>query len=485
MKSAARVLTCLLLLLGVIGVLPAAAHPLGNFTINHLAKFTSAHGSLNVRYVLDIAEIPAFQIMHAGGGDWDALTMRQWASAQIRVVQSGMHVSIDNTLVTFESHSAVASLRPGAGGLPILRWVGDFSTPLPDGAAHHVRVRDDVYADRRIGWKDIVAGEQTEPTDDLRRYPSALVGTPRRVNAASFIVQPGGAIANISEHSDDSPASGTLTAWVAPTALSDMFARPNQTPIFVMLTILAAFGLGALHAAEPGHGKALLAFTLVGARATTKQALILAISLTVAHTAGVLLLGLVLFAAAGFVSESIYPWITLLSGAAIAIIGARALANFVRKAHEHSHAIAGTQPLNFRTAVLAAMSGGIAPCPAAIVVLLAALHLHQLAYGVFLIVIFSMGLASVLSGLGIGVVHGAAWLCERSGYARVAAYGPLVTALVISIIGAWTLATGFAQQGVSAPPPLIAGIALAGIGGYALAQHGHDHAHAHAQVRTS
>jgi ABC-type nickel/cobalt efflux system permease component RcnA len=215
--------------------------------------------------------------------------------------------------------------------------------------------------------------------------------------------------------------------------------------------------------------------------------LTLALSLTLAHTAGVLLLGIVLFAAAGFVSESIYPWITLISGAAIAIIGARSLAAFVRSrghTHTHSHAIPGTRPLNFRTAVVAAMSGGIAPCPAAIVVLLAALRLHHVGYGLVLIVVFSMGLASALSGLGIGVVRGTTWVSQRSSYTRIAPYGPLVTALVISTIGAWTLASGFTQNGVGAPAPLIALLALMAIGGYAIGQGAHDHAHSHPEAHT-
>ena len=45
-----------------------SAHPLGNFTINHLAVLRPQSGSLRVHYVLDIAEIPTFQIMHAAGG---------------------------------------------------------------------------------------------------------------------------------------------------------------------------------------------------------------------------------------------------------------------------------------------------------------------------------------------------------------------------------------------------------------------------------
>ena len=246
-------------------------------------------------------------------------------------------------------------------------------------------------------------------------------------------------------------------------AFSDLFARNGQTPLLVLLTILAAFGLGALHGLEPGHGKALLAFTLVGARATFKQALILAVSLTFAHTAAVLLLGLALFFVAGFATEYLFTWITLVSGVAVAAIGARSLShgrgrarpqigNTLAPTHTvtitHSHAMAGSAPLHFRSAVVAAMSGGIAPCPAAIVVLLTALHLHRVGYGLVLIVIFSLGLATILSGLGVAVVRGAAWLQRQSGFARVAGAAPFVTASIISIIGAAMLAQGLAAQGV-------------------------------------
>jgi ABC-type nickel/cobalt efflux system permease component RcnA len=466
---------------------PAASHPLGNFTINHLAKVSVTGRALRIRYVLDIAEIPTFQIMQTHR---DKIALAQWADQERALVRAGLHISIDGVAKTLQPGSSQLTLRPGAGGLPIIRWVGGFTSPLDTAAAHRVKIDDTVYADRRIGWKDIVVGAQSEPTNELRSYPNALVGSPRRVNSAAFTAGPGAVVADVRERADDAPVAGTLTAWVAPSALSDMFSRPNPTVLFTLLTVLAAFGLGALHALEPGHGKALLAFTLVGARATAKQAITLAVSLTVAHTAGVLLLGLVLFFAAGFVSETIYPWITLVSGGAIAVIGARSLARYVRlrrgashahaHGHAHDHTIPGSGTLNFRSALWAAMSGGIAPCPAAIVVLLAALRLHHVGYGIFLIVVFSMGLASILSGLGIAVVRGAAWLSGSSGYARVAQYGPLFTALVISTIGAVTLASGFAQQGIPAPTPLVAVLALAAIAGYAVSQQGHTHGHGHA-----
>jgi ABC-type nickel/cobalt efflux system permease component RcnA len=462
----------------------AAAHPLGNFTINHLAKITAGSRELRVRYILDIAEIPTFQIMHArGDAAWDAKARQRWADEELGAVRRGFDLRIDGAPSALNAQGAAAELRPGAGGLPILRWVGTYTIAVQPGT-HNVHVRDNVYADRRIGWKDIIAGAQTEPTNELRRYPSALIGTPRRIDEARFELS-GTQIANVQRFEDAGPALASTTSLVRTSILSDMFSRPDQTPLFVLLTILAAFGLGALHAAEPGHGKALLAFTLVGVRATPKQALILAGSLTIAHTIGVFVLGLILLFASAFVSESVYPAITLFSGTVIAIIGARTLARARHDiahahGHDHDHAIPGTKPLGFSSAVWAAMSGGIAPCPAAIVVLLAALRLHHLGYGMLLIVIFSLGLASVLTGLGLLVVRGASWISKRSGYARLAPYAPLVTATVISIVGAVMLAQGLAQEGVAAAVPLLALLVLAAIAGYAFTQHTHAHHHRHA-----
>ena len=113
------------------------------------------------------------------------------------------------------------------------------------------------------------------------------------------------------------------------------------------------------------------------------------------------------------------------------------------------------------------MSGGIAPCPAAIVVLLTALHLHRVGYGLFLIVVFSLGLAAILTGLGLAVVHGAAWLQRRSGFARLAAIAPFVTASVISIIGSVMLAQGLVEQGVRVPALAVVALALFAVAAFA------------------
>jgi ABC-type nickel/cobalt efflux system permease component RcnA len=123
--------------------------------------------------------------------------------------------------------------------------------------------------------------------------------------------------------------------------------------------------------------------------------------------------------------------------------------------------------------VLAAASGNVAPCPAALVVLLAAIALHQIAYGLALIVAFSLGLAGVLTALGIAVVRGAAWLVARPQFDRVARFAPLVTAFAIAAVGAVMVGQGFAAQGAGIPVPLVAALVLAAIVGYAFAWHQH------------
>jgi ABC-type nickel/cobalt efflux system permease component RcnA len=494
---------------------PALAHPLGNFTINHLAKMHLAQDSVHVRYVLDMAEIPTYTLMRErdANGRMNAGELSAWAAENGRALASELHLTVDGTDVPLVYESASARTRPGAGGLPILYMVAEYDAPIPAGA-RRIALDDTTYSGR-LGWKDaLVSPPETEPTHELQAYPNALLGSPRNISSVAATLQPGGSIV-VDAPSADAPATASAPSAVRSNQLSDMLARGTSDWTFVLFTFGVAIVLGALHALEPGHGKTLLAVSLVGARATVKQATILAAALTVAHTAGVLALGVAInLLKSYFVPETIYPWITLLSGLAIAIIGARAVQRQLElrrpfahdhahahagahthahdhahgahhhhhddeAGHAHSHAIPGTAPLHFGGTVLAAMSGGIAPCPAALVVLLAAVALNQVLYGVFVIVAFSFGLAATLTGLGIAVVRGASWLQNRPAFNRFVKYGPLVSAIVIATIGAIMVGQGFAQQGIAVSPLAISAITALAIVGYAFSHpFGHRHAEA-------
>jgi len=223
-----------------------------------------------------------------------------------------------------------------------------------------------------------------------------------------------------------------------------------------------------------------------------------------------LLFGVVVLSLTRYVvPETLYPWIAVLSGGFVAVLGARALAKTIVQrrvqvasaptgpktdaelaraalrahddahaqglAHDHgdldddaharAHAIPGSAPLRFRDALIAAASGNVAPCPAALVVLLAAIATHRIGYGLVLIVAFSIGLALTLTILGVAVVRGAGWLMRRPHFDRVAAYAPLVTATAISVIGAWMLGEGIAAQ-APWPPAIVAAVVLVLIAAY-------------------
>ena len=148
------------------------------------------------------------------------------------------------------------------------------------------------YADAtlpgRIGWKDIVVTPHREPTSELRAYPNALIGSPRDRTAVALTVAADGTVAV----ADVGPAPiAGLPSGARMNDLSDVLARNLADPLVLFGALLLAIGLGALHALEPGHGKTLLAISLVGARATVPQAVVLATALTFAHTIGVLIFG--------------------------------------------------------------------------------------------------------------------------------------------------------------------------------------------------
>jgi nickel/cobalt exporter len=470
----------------------AGAHPLGNFTSNHLTRIAVSAASIDLHYVLDDAEIPTFSLLRSldAHGKPSAAALNAWALRHANEIAPQLVLTIGGRPAALSLISTHVQLRPGAAGLSTLYFTVDFRAVRPPGA-QRIEYSDTTLLGR-IGWKDVVVAPQHEPTQELRVYPDALIGSPRDRTAVAVSVAAGGglAVADVA----GAPVFG-LASTARMNDLSDVLARNLADPLVLLGALLLAVGLGALHALEPGHGKTLLAISLVGARATVPQAVILATALTVAHTIGVLIFGVVVLTLARYiVPESLYPWIALFSGIFVAFIGARALAReisrrrnpqhehehghdhahgsehhhhddagFADAVHAHSHLIPGSAPISFRSAIVAASTGNVAPCPAALVVLLAAIATHRIGWGLVLIVAFSVGLALTLTLLGVAVVRGAAWLTRRPQFDRLARYAPLVTAAAISVIGAWMIGEGAVAQGVVTTPVIVALTVLATI----------------------
>jgi ABC-type nickel/cobalt efflux system permease component RcnA len=383
----------------------ASAHPLGNFTINTFSRVQVSGDRVYVRYVLDLAEIPTFQAKQSGGIDAAVYAKRLAAGAQLSV--DGRHVR----LLPLKHALAFPS---GAGGLHTTRLELILRGPRISGTSR-ISYRDANYAGR-LGWREIVVGAGTKSkSDELRAYPKDLLESPLHVTAITSTVAP---------TNDAIPALTRGRALQAPDRVSDkgfasLIVHDHLSVGFVLLSLLIAMFWGAGHALSPGHGKSIVAAYLVGSRGTARHAVFLGLTVTITHTIGVFALGLITLSLSEFiVPDDLYPWLNLVSALLIVAVGLSVLRWRVREwrkrapahdhHHGHSHGPGGhhhhhehDHALSARRLLGIGISGGIVPCPTALVVLLAAISLHRVGYGLVLILAFSLGLAGAMTGIGI------------------------------------------------------------------------------------
>lgn len=459
-------MTKALALLAVIAALllpdVALAHPLGNFTINRYSRIEPLPGSIvRVQYVVDMAEIPTFQERQAAGLDGAGLDQKErYLEAKVAELRSRLALTADGAPVALRTVARTLTFPPGQGGLPTLRLAATFEGDLGvAGRAVRLTYRDDNDVDR-LGWKEIVlrpaAGvpvwDSTASTQDrsdaLRRYPEDMLSSPLDEHQASFtLAPPAGAAASTPED-----LSAAVAGRRVADAFADLAARELTTPA-IALALATAFCLGALHALSPGHGKTVAAAYLVGSRGTPWHAVLLGLTVTATHTIGVYALGLLtLYASRYVVPERLYPWLGALSGLLVLGIGVGLLSSRLRglSAHSHhehrhhsEHPHSGTHGL--RGLLGLGISGGLVPCPSALVVLLSAISLHRLGFGLLLIVAFSLGLAAVLTGIGLALVLARGHLGRFTPPHATARLAPLAGALVIITAGAVITAQAIGQ----------------------------------------
>jgi nickel/cobalt exporter len=226
---------------------------------------------------------------------------------------------------------------------------------------------------------------------------------------------------------------------------------------------------------------------LVGTRGTPRHALYLGLIVTATHTAGVYLLGAVtLYLSHYVVPERLYPWLGGISGLFITGLGcglllrrymgegqahthAHSQAHSHSHPHQHAHAHShGTvqhdhpspheashakppvaETISSRALLALGVTGGIVPCPAALVVLLSAIALQRVGFGLLLIVAFSVGLAGVLITLGLLMVSARHVITRLQGEGRLMTrWLPLTSAAVITIFGLAMIAQACITAGI-------------------------------------
>jgi len=516
MKSIRRITISILTLLVCFVFVPAAfAHPLGNFTINHYAGLHVGADSISIDYVLDMAEIPAFQEIATfdanGNGEADPQEAMAYHAEKCASLESDLSLSLNKKGVNVSLESSSVEFPAGAGGLSTLRLTCQYRAIIANpGRVTSLSFVDNSYSER-IGWREIVvsgegvalSGEysSTSISNRLTSYPQDLLSSPLDQREITLGIRS----ASKSSQRNSASAANPIPASIGnrSDAFTQLIMLENLTLPTILFALLISFVWGAMHAMTPGHGKTIVGAYLVGSRGTVRHALYLGLTTTITHTLGVFAFGLLtLFAAQYIVPEKLFPWITLLSGLFVVGIGlnlfigrfkssgfggwfgkfrtnrldlqpayspstAKIRIGQASDTHHHGFVLAGghdhthnhphahdhhhhghdnehdhaghshmpPETITWRNLLALGVSGGLLPCPSALVVLLGAIALNKIGFGLVLVLAFSLGLAGALTAIGMLFIYAGKLFQQFPASGKVLAFLPALSALFVSIIG--------------------------------------------------
>ncbi len=478
----------------------AAAHPLGNFSVNHFSQIEITESEIKVRAVLDKAEIPTFQESQTIDTDKDgALSeaeLNVYAEKITTEYAANLLLAVDGQTIALRPTSKKIELVNGAGNLPILRLEWDLTGDLPklDFKNAHRVLFENKNNPERIGWNEIVVKRASgvnvfdstaygsSISNELKQYPSESINAPLGERAAEF------SFTSATLSADAKPLQnrdGHQSAPVAKDQFAELIAVEEITPSIILFGLLLAFGLGAAHALSPGHGKTVVGAYLVGSRGTLKHAIFLGATVTITHTLSVFALGFVaLFASEYILPERFFPYLSFISGLMVFVIGLTLFKNRLFAAlgyksnanelrddvvddeikvieaehahddlggnftHTHGGSTHGHLPpperIGWRSLLALGVSGGLIPCPSALVLMLSAINLGRIGYGLILTLVFSFGLAATLTAVGIAFLY-AGKLFDNPSLSgnRLVKILPVLSAFVITCVGAVICYTSF------------------------------------------
>lgn len=366
-------------LLACIAAADLSAHPMGNFSVNHYSKLEVTDGAVQLEYVLDLAEIPTFNLLRSWRLEKTSprQDLERRANEQAREWLSNLKIVSNGKTLEARFQSANLVIADGAGNLPIVRITTNATV---DARGRTLAYEDLNYPDH-AGWKEIVitsgpgatlrtvsqTGKDlskalTEyppdptlaPPQDLRAELAWTAAQPiiaeKNPPRATPAIVPAPLTAFVPQPHNAPPASSPATMTrqgaqpgtiVRGDFLSRLLTHKELTPWMILLALVVSFGLGGLHALTPGHGKTIVAAYLVGSRGTLKHAAFLGATVTFTHTISVFALGFAtLFLFRYIVPEKITQVLGVISGLSIVAIGAWTLYGRLRgarHAHHHTH----------------------------------------------------------------------------------------------------------------------------------------------------
>ncbi|MCT6780420.1 nickel transporter [Streptomyces sp. CS7] len=335
-------------------VAPAvAAHPLGNFSVNYHTGLVLRPDRIDARIVVDRAEIAALQERPVVDSDHDDTISdsesRAYAEEACSGLRKQLHLSLGGKRADWKQSSAALVYENGEAGLKTSRLTCELTTQAALSEPTDIRAETD-YDTTRIGWHEMTATSQgiritrtdvpaTSPTRELRQYPQDPLASPLDQRTASLRSEPGQDTAAVPAVVADLPGASAISGVLAKvTGAFDSLVGAREITLPVgLLALFLALVLGASHAAMPGHGKTIMAAYLAGRRGTRRDALTVGATVTLTHTAGVLVLGLALPVSTHLAGETVLMWLGAASGLLVTGIGLWLLTGAVRGRPQHNH----------------------------------------------------------------------------------------------------------------------------------------------------
>ncbi|MFB8022097.1 nickel/cobalt transporter [Streptomyces rubiginosohelvolus] len=331
----------------------ATAHPLGNFSVNHHTGLVLRPDRIDAHIVVDHAEISALQQRSGIDTDHDGKVSddesRVHAEKTCSDLSGQLHLSVGGTQAEWRRSSATLVYENGEAGLRTSRLTCSLTSPADLTEPADIRAETD-YDTRRVGWHEMTATGQgvritgtdvpaTSTTRELRQYPADPLASPLDQRSATLRSEPGQGQAAVPAVVADLPGAGVIGGVLAKvTGAFDSLVGAREITLPVgLLALFLALVLGASHAAMPGHGKTIMAAYLAGRRGTRRDALTVGATVTLTHTAGVLVLGLALPVSTHLAGETVLMWLGAASGLLVTGIGLWLLTGAVRGRPQHNH----------------------------------------------------------------------------------------------------------------------------------------------------
>jgi ABC-type nickel/cobalt efflux system permease component RcnA len=214
----------------------------------------------------------------------------------------------------------------------------------------------------------------------------------------------------------------------------------DRSEFSVLWLCLLAFGLGAAHSIQPGHGKTLVAAASITERGGWWRGPLLALTITFAHIGGVMAVALAIWATRTSRYPEINSGLTRGAGFVIAAIGLWRLGRHLGGHGEHADdpqtTIGG---LGLGSLIGLGLAGGIVPCWDAVVLVLLAEAVGRLGLGLLLLVAFSAGMAAVLVTVGVTASRLRDFIKARDASRRWLSRLGIASALIITLIGLYLM----------------------------------------------